>query len=304
MDTVAACESHSSGLITVTIPGLPFRKPEATELRAFESIKTMSAPLERVLYFAIPWSEVLDKRAHIDVEEVLEELKRFQGKRPVAVTVVQHREYKRLMEIFIFLGISAVYASHCSIKDCTSFVGLWVRPFPLYACNAEHPTRRGGLVRIPVRDKLLLYSFVGRFSKTGVRGRLFSMRHPKRGFVQDTESHVFYNEALTQSIFALCPVGRPGLEANTSRVWEALAVGSVPVILADGITLPYTGEDWAEAVVTMKENNVEHLANMLSQYTLEDIERFRSAGNLAYSKCSGNQFCRCIIEELVLNKSI
>jgi len=287
--------------MTVELPGLAFQKPEATELQAFESMKVISAPLGKVLYLAVPWAEIIDKRQNIDVEKVIEELKRFEGKRPISVTVCQHVQYGRLMDTFRFLGLTAVYTSHCSIHDSRSFSGVWVRPFPLYACNVEDPHRRLGLVRVPTAEKSLLYSFAGRFRETGVRGRLFAMRHPKRGFIEDTESLVHYNEALSHSVFALCPAGGGN---NTARIWEALGAHSIPVILSDGLTLPHIGMDWDSSVVVVKEKNVEHVANMLSQYTPDDVERFRKAGAVAYSRCSGTEFSSCIVRELSSNESI
>ena len=301
MKRMTTCETHGSGLMTVSLPGIAFQKPGATEMQAFESMKAMRAPLEKVLYFAIPWAEIIDKNQRIDVEKVFEELKPFQNKRPIAVTVCQHPEYKRLMDTFCFLGLSAVYASHCSVRDSVTFPGVWIRPFPLYACNVEDPQRRLGLVSVPAADKSLFYSFAGLYAASGVRGRLFDMRHPKRGFIEDTQLLSHYNEALSHSVFALCPVG---VGTNTSRIWEALGVGTIPVILADGLVLPHIGADWAEAAVVMKEKDVEHVASMLSRYTAEDIERLCRAGAVAYSRCSGDKFASCIVEELMVNKSI
>jgi hypothetical protein len=57
-----------------------------------------------------------------------------------------------------------------------------------------------------------------------------------------------YNDILIKSRYSLCPSGSG---PNSIRFWESLAVGSIPVLLADTLDLPeYI--DWENSVVIFK----------------------------------------------------
>ena len=119
---MASCEVHTSGLLTVSYRSVPFQRPVQTEQQAFESIKALDDPvLKNVVYYAISWAAVLDDAENIDIPRVLECLLPYRSKRAVAITSCQHVDYIRLRQVFEYLRVSVVYASHCSVRaPCTA----------------------------------------------------------------------------------------------------------------------------------------------------------------------------------------
>uniref|UniRef100_A0A6C0KA83 Exostosin GT47 domain-containing protein n=1 Tax=viral metagenome TaxID=1070528 RepID=A0A6C0KA83_9ZZZZ len=298
---MASCEVHTSGLLTVSYRSVPFQRPVQTEQQAFESIKALDDPvLKNVVYYAISWAAVLDDAENIDIPRVLECLLPYRSKRAVAITSCQHVDYIRLRQVFEYLRVSVVYASHCSVHDSLNAAAPMIRPLPLYACNVENNKRRTGIVAVAPKDKEYLYSFLGMpRCRTDLRRNLLAAWHPPRTLVESSGvwgtvssgKGIEYNKVMSQSVFTLCPAG---ISNNTVRIWEALGSGSIPVILADGLVLPAIGLDWSAAVVFVKEKNLSHLGSQLSQFGDEDIVAMYLAGRAIYERCSGLRFASTI----------
>ena len=68
-----------------------------------------------------------------------------------------------------------------------------------------------------------------------------------------------YNEILLDSVFSLCPSGSG---PNSIRFWESLACGSIPVLQADTLDLPYS-IDWDDAIIKINENDVQKIPKLL-----------------------------------------
>ena len=84
--------------------------------------------------------------------------------------------------------------------------------------------------------------------------------------VQREDEHqatVRYNQILSDSVFALCP---EGAGPNTIRLWEALAVGSVPVVVVEDWVWPtIPGDDirWDDAVIHVRRDEIGGLFDRL-----------------------------------------
>jgi len=181
-------------------------------------------------------------------------------------TVCQHIHWRRLLSHFRLLGISDLHISHCEHpahaevgKD-----GPRLHSWPLIAVNVEDHTRRQGLdFERPVQERRYLASFIGAHMKhyrTDVRLRLLqaaqdsaradvvvdlgkqwhfnavvyqeqvrSAQIAESDRQADVDATLRYNQLLSDSVFSLCP---EGAGPNTLRVWESLAVGAIPVIMA------------------------------------------------------------------------
>jgi hypothetical protein len=128
----------------------------------------------------------------------------------------------------------------------------------------------------PERDPDLLYSFVGRRCHR-VRDRIFRMSHdPRTTVVFDTlrtyshfggglekppDAQRSYVDVALRSRFALCP---RGWATSTLRVYEMMALGVAPVILADR-WVPPRGPDWSRCALFVPERHVEDLPLILSE---------------------------------------
>jgi hypothetical protein len=146
--------------------------------------------------------------------------------------------------------------------------------------NAEAP---------PAREPDLLYSFVGRRSH-GVRERLFAMAHPAGlAHVADStrtyrhfagngagpgDAQRRYVEVALRSRFALCP---RGWATSTLRLYEMMALGVTPVVLADKWVAP-RGPDWDRCAIFVPERSVGNLPRILE----ERQDEWQSLGAAAF----------------------
>ena len=91
--------------------------------------------------------------------------------------------------------------------------------------------------------------------------------------VSETDFHSFL-ESATQSEFCLCPRGY-GL--NSFRLYEAMQLGCIPVIITDEFYLPWQDElNWNEFSVLISKDNIPNIADILKTYKPEDINRMRN----------------------------
>lgn len=85
---------------------------------------------------------------------------------------------------------------------------------------------------------------------------------------------VSYFEDIQRSIFCLCPLG---WAPWSPRIVESVVFGCIPVIIADGIVLPF--EDvipWKDIAVFVPEKDVPQLETILSEITPSQILSMQS----------------------------
>ncbi len=149
-----------------------------------------------------------------------------------------------------------LYAS----MPASSFHSRWQVPVAYYAI--EEPARPRS-----TQPPDLLFSFVG--SPTApCRRDVFALSHP-RSHIEEVNGFIFYDnssdrfaerrrryaEVMDRSLFVLCPRG-----AGTSsiRLYECLAAGKVPVIIADEWEPP-RGPNWADCSIRWPESAIADL---------------------------------------------
>jgi hypothetical protein len=231
-------------------------------------------------------------------------------------TVCQHIDWRRLVVHWRDIGITDLWLSHAAgARPGSGDSTFTIHPWHLYAVNVEDPTRRAGLdVGRDPAGKSLLASFVGAhadhyvsdtrlrlLSLDGIPG--FHVEVNRRWHLEDVvyrhqvqgrpladchrvdESVTRYNEVLSDSVFSLCPAGAG---ANTLRLWESLAVGSVPVILGPPPLMPAGGTlapiDWDAIVLTVADDQIPELPRILRSIPLEEVRRRQRLGMEAYAK--------------------
>ena len=278
------------------------------------------------VYLALPWATWIDK-AGLDplalqlVGSRLQRLRRqaLATDAPLQVhTVCQHIYWERLLPVWKELGVTDLWLSHATEHARTSAAtrGIRVHPWSLFAVNVEDPRRRKGLEHpVPPWLRTHLASFVGSHMPhyvSDVRLRLNQLRHVP-GFVIDVRedkwhfedvvyghqvrheplassyridaSVVTYNRALAHSRFALCP---SGAGPNSLRLWEALALGCVPVLLGEHPLLPRGGTlpaiDWSRIVIAPgSEVPMNQLPTLLSAIPMADIVERSELARQAYA---------------------
>lgn len=181
-------------------------------------------------------------------------------------TVCQQIYWRRLKGEFHALGVTDLHLSHGERGLDAAAEGWRMRlhSWPLIAPNVEVPARRAGLhAGRPAAQRRWLASFIGAHMphyRSDVRLRLFEAArgsgradvlvdlgdewHFNKVVYKEQVAHKAlsdderqahddatrrYNEALSDSRFSLCP---EGAGPNTLRVWESLAAGAIPVVVA------------------------------------------------------------------------
>lgn len=229
-------------------------------------------------YVPIPWATLIDRRRldhpFLDVvAEQLEALRKLaQGSRFDLRfhSVCQHIRWPSACESVSRLGLTDFHISHKTTKSRAPTPGFALRAWPLIAVNYEVDERSTGLNPIDPAERRILASFVGahmefylkedrlrlkelgetlsredvvievtsewHFQKQVYRQQLTgdALRHDEQRRLE--ESTRAYNELLSDSKFSFCPVGSG---PNTLRLWESIAIGTVPVLFEDTLGCLY-----------------------------------------------------------------
>ena len=202
-------------------------------------------------------------------------------------------------------GITDLWLSHKE-KGLDEAQGMRLHSWTLYAVNDRDPERRQGLAFLPIEHRRVFASFRGAFMPhyiSDVRQRMAALADLKgyqitindschfnnlvynfqvhcdesKQYAIDSDEVCDYNELLSHSRFSLCPVGAG---PNTLRLWESLAVGSIPVLLSDRHQLPDierllpgAGLSWSEVIVLHPEAELDQLDERLRAIDTADLHR-------------------------------
>jgi hypothetical protein len=278
------------------------------------------------VYLGVPWATWVDRqRTSRPQEDVFKESRilrvRLSGFRSALAelgvrlrvhTVCQHVYWRLLMPTWKDFGVTDLWLSHAPAGHF-NLDGICLHPWRLFAVNVEDPERLLGLCR--GRDpssRPLLASFVG--AHTGahlsdLRLRLrqfddcpgFYVRVKNKWHFEDVvyqhqvegapleanyrvdESVTSYNRILCDSVFSLCP---SGAGPNSLRLWESLAVGSVPVLLGEQVELPRGGTlppiDWDSIVLRVSDDQLEQLPFLLRRVSFEEVRKRQKLGMEAF----------------------
>ena len=252
-------------------------------------------------YLGLPWATIYDKRYDINI--IFQLIRPYIRPNIQYYTCCQHVTFRKLIPLFKALNIYTVYTSHkILLEDKLSDIQL--KPCPLYAVNIEDPSRNDVFSKInPLTvNRQFLYSFQGAYIHneylTDIRKRIFEMKHPDNCYINhigdwhfqhvvynklqnneytlnETDTNrdrtLKYNKLLLNSRYSLCPSGSG---PNSIRFWESLAVGSIPILLADTLELP-VHELWDKSIIRIPENKLEELPNILSNISEENEKEMR-----------------------------
>jgi hypothetical protein len=236
-------------------------------------------------YLGIPWATMIDFNINFKIFEGLEN-KNY-------TTCCQHIHFRKVVPAMKKLGVNVLYTPHKIIGE-DIIDGIEIRSCPLYAVNFEDQGRNSdfqGKDFLEVERKYL-YSFRGGWNRgymSNIRKRIFQLEKKGDTLIEDSGGWHFertvyggeqnkngtyqkggdvesYNQILLNSRYSLCPSGSG---PNSIRFWESLACGSIPVLLSDHLDLPL-GVNWEEAVVRVKEQNVDNLDLILRNISLEE----------------------------------
>ena len=304
----------------IVVEFVDWQYPSLTEKQAYYNhIFHHNKPNPEHAYFAFPWATLIDVFRVTDsaklelqfVEELKRKLEEFKGRR--IHTVCQHIRWKMLKKLWEHIGITDAHLSHYEINventDALSF-----HPWTLIATNYENPERNNGLCVKSNKDKSYLASFVGNhneFYRSEIRTNLVSAVSGRKDVYYDLGEDWFYqtivyghqmsrysideefnktqnrkteryNNIISDSIFSLCPEGSG---PNTIRLWESMAVGSIPVIFADTWKPPQIKDfNWDEFSVRIPIENYSKTMEILDAIDDEKREMMKNKCLTVYNK--------------------
>lgn len=287
------------------------------------------------IYIGLPWATWIDCkfwppsilgafRRRIEALRIV--LDEFSIKLTVH-SVCQHIDWRSNVLMFKSAGIDSIALSHRPLDE-NSLEGMRLGAWHLYPVNARDPDRSSGLAVKEPRLRKYLASFIGAHMDhyiSSVRREL-KQYHNSEGFLVELNddwhfsSEVYdqqvkadyissgstrpstasqkatlrYNQVLSDSVFSLCPAGAG---PNSIRLWESMAVGSIPVILSDSLVLPAIPDEessgnpaWEDAVLRHPENDLISLPTRLRSLSWEEVEN-RSAACIKISDLFQRRTC-------------
>lgn len=300
---------HSSSVVTSPSSRWHWQWPAATEQayfynHLFQHPEASDNASPR--YVGVPWATIIDSRevGEFCHSSAFSELRGALGDRGRRYyTVCQHIHWRELVDAWLKLGITDVCLSHfdTTVHDLP---GLRFHSWPLLAANYEADERSQGLRVVPPASKRHLASFIGSHAAyypddtrlklqalfaRGHHGVIVELRdewfygpmvYPARGAGETLAPEycrevllrtVRYNEILSDSVFSLCPAGTG---PNTIRLWESMAVGSIPVVFSDTWVPPTAlGFDWDSLAIFVKRAELPETIDRLRSISPSQRER-------------------------------
>lgn len=109
----------------------------------------------------------------------------------------------------------------------------------------------------------------GRFYSKRVRTEIWKKFHRDPRFYLRRHRFGGYRSEISRSVFCLCPLG---WAPWSPRLVESVALGCVPVIIADGIRLPFpSAVNWSEISLTVAEKDVGKLGKILEHVATTNL---------------------------------
>lgn len=102
-----------------------------------------------------------------------------------------------------------------------------------------------------------------------VRTEIWRRYSGDRRFYLQRQRFSGYQSEIVRSVFCLCPLG---WAPWSPRLVESVALGCVPVIIADGIQLPFSSAvKWPEISLTVAERDVKNLGRILEHVATTNL---------------------------------
>lgn len=147
----------------------------------------------------------------------------------------------------------------------------YVAPKPMEALWAAAPPKAKRDIWVFFRGKMEVHpkNISGRVYSKGVRTVIWQkFGHNRRFYIKRTRFEGYRTEIL-RSVFCLCPLG---WAPWSPRIVESVALGCVPVIIADNVALPYPDVvPWANISLSVPERDVAKLGKVLERVTATNL---------------------------------
>ncbi len=252
-------------------------------------------------FIGLPWATIIDK--NINISNLIKELKTKLKEDNKYITCCQHINFKKIIDYLSQINIDILYVPH-KTKNIDKINNIIIKSCPLYAVNLENNKRNKEFMNVDFNEqkRKVLYSFIGSYQSiyiSKIRIFLLKMKHPNNCIVNYSGEWHFqkevyhkqvmnkninitdkvknlskcklYNKVLLNSKYSLCPSGSG---PNSIRFWESLGVGSIPILLADTLDLPFHNL-WEKAILVVNEKDYKNIPSLLSKITVEKEKDMR-----------------------------
>lgn len=268
-----------------------WQKPNSTELHYFNNHQN-SIKNNQTIYIGYAWANLIDKKLTLD-KNIIKAIAKINGKK---TTICQHIRWKKLLNLWYEMGIDNVYVSHCE-KNLDIYYPN-IKPWPLFAASLSYGKQLE--TNKIILEKKYLASFIGCHRKDyrskirlNLNNYFHKYQHPQVYFElyddwfyqsniyegasiseQQKENINKYNNIISESIFSLCP---EGTGPNTIRLWESMALGSIPVIYSDDWLPPQLpGMNWKDFSIFIPNQEYEQTLDILTSIDSDKINKMQT----------------------------
>lgn len=309
---------------------MDWQLPRSTEQQAYHAAKTIRH-FNNAKYVAFPWATFIDgfRSGYLDLElmlHILADIRRLLLEHNGPVYTVSENPYTgEYIEILKQVGVTDVLWPH-KRRGQDSIEGVRFYPFPLFPIQAPR------FPDLSQRKERYLANFFGGYNRktyiSDTRQHIFDLRRATDDLriVQRTGWHferlVFeeqmqgiepdeetigsesafkkqFLDGIMQSYFSLCPTG---FGLSNTRIYEALALGSVPVILTEELELPGDRALWDAACVIREDSKLglDSALQFARSASKKEIDQMRAAVHRLYPTVGPQSYKLHILNTLQL----
>ncbi|RDX90252.1 putative glucuronoxylan glucuronosyltransferase IRX7, partial [Mucuna pruriens] len=176
-----------------------------------------------------------------------------------------------IMKKSIVLQTFGVVYDHPCQKVEHVVIPPYVSPESVRDTLENSPVNRRRDIWVFFRGKMEVHpkNVSGRYYSKKVRTEIWRKFNGDRRFYLQRHRFAGYQSEIARSVFCLCPLG---WAPWSPRLVESVALGCVPVVIADGIRLPFlSAVKWSEISVTVAERDVGRLAEILERVAATNL---------------------------------
>ncbi|CAF2164898.1 unnamed protein product [Brassica rapa] len=147
----------------------------------------------------------------------------------------------------------------------------YISPVSLDKTQKNIPVTKERDIRVFFRGKMEIHpkNISGRFYSKRVRTEIWRSYGSDRRFYLQRQRFAGYQSEIARSVFCLCPLG---WAPWSPRLVESVALGCVPVIIADDIRLPFpSAVRWPDISLTVAERDVGKLGEILEHVAATNL---------------------------------
>jgi len=205
--------------------------PIKTEESIYEQLLFYAPEIQTdYVYAALPIADLLNKIGIANTQKVID-------------SVCENEHYKKLFFVCQHIRVKnldfhghIVFTTHATVLD--SYL-----PLPHYSCNYDED------YALPWKDRKYTFSFMGSFFTHPVRKEIYKQLNEREDCLIVDTGDWHYNASRTRQAvnsaeyikllgntkYSLCP---RGTGPSSIRIWEAMAMGSAPIIVSDFLKMP------------------------------------------------------------------